>query len=219
MALCRKTLKLPFKTWQGFYSPSRNKLVSFFLLFLSTKSSSVQSAILIFHTGHQVERLTKVGQRFKEEISTMANKVFPFFLFLFLFFSSTSNANSFLPIGQEENDIELSKSIKVIGTTMVGIREQAEVTEEKIHSTFEPLIASVITWLRDREAALISEVETTRHQKEKELQLQKDEVEFLLSGVRHAVLFSEALIKEGSETEVVSGHHQVVTRMATLSKE
>ena len=110
-------------------------------------------------------------------------------------------------------------AIKMIATTMNGVREQAKVTEEEIHSTIEHLIAAVTTMLRDREAALINDVETTKHQKEKELQLQKDELEFLLSGIRHAVLFSEALVKEGSEIEIVAGHQQVVTRMATLTKE
>ena len=61
-------------------------------------------------------------------------------------------------------------------------------------------------------------METIKHQKEKQLQLQKDELEFLLSGVRHAVLFSEAMTTEGSETEIVTGHHQVVARMATLTE-
>ena len=45
--------------------------------------------------------------------------------------------------------------------------------------------------LRDREAALMGDVETARHQKEKELQLQKDELEFLVGGwvggIRHAM--------------------------------
>ena len=49
--------------------------------------------------------------------------------------------------------------------------------------------------------------------------MQKDELEFLLSGIRQAVLFSEAMIKEGSDTEIVSSHHQVDTRMATLTSE
>ena len=40
-----------------------------------------------------------------------------------------------------------------------------------------------------------------------------------MSGIRQAVLFSEAMIKEGSETEIVAGYHQVVTRMATLTSE
>ena len=88
-----------------------------------------------------------------------------------------------------------------------------------IHSDIEKLIPVVIAMLRDREAALISDVETIKHQKEKELQLQKDELEFLLSGIRHAVLFSEAMTKEGSETEIVAGHQQVVVCMSTLTKE
>ena len=107
----------------------------------------------------------------------------------------------------------------MIATMMSGVREQAKATEEEIHSTIEHLIVAVTRMLRDREAALLSDVETTKHQKEKELQLQKDELASLLSGIRHAVLFSEAMIKEGSETEIVSGHQQVVARLATLAKE
>ena len=73
--------------------------------------------------------------------------------------------------------------------------------------------------MRDREVVLVNDVETIKHQKEKELQLQKDEVEFLLSGIRQAVLFSEAMMKEGSDTEIVASHHQVIARMATLTRE
>ena len=62
-------------------------------------------------------------------------------------------------------------------------------------------------------------METIKHQKEKELQLQKDEVEFWLAGIRHVVLFSEAMMKEGSDTEIVARHRQVVARMATLTGE
>ena len=72
----------------------------------------------------------------------------------------------------------------MIAATMSGVREQAKVTEDEIHSTIERLISL----LRDREVVLINDVETIKHQKEKELQLQKDEVEFLLAGVRHAVV-------------------------------
>jgi len=95
---------------------------------------------------------------------------------------------------------------------MIGVREQAKVTEDEIHSTINHLIASVTGMLRDRETVLIGDVETIKYHKEKELQLQKDELEFLLSGIRHAVLFSEALVKEGSDTEIVTSHHQVVAR-------
>ena len=51
------------------------------------------------------------------------------------------------------------------------------------------------------------------------MQLQKDELEFLLSGIRHAVLFGEAMMKEGSDTEIVTGHQQIVSRMTTLTNE
>ena len=119
----------------------------------------------------------------------------------------------------KKDDVDLFEAIKVIATTMSGVREQAKVTENEIHSTIERLISAVTGMLRDREAALIGDVETVRHQKEKELQLQKDELEFLLSGIRQAVMFSEAMIKEGSDTEIVAGHQQVVSRMATLTSE
>jgi len=84
----------------------------------------------------------------------------------------------------KKHDGDLSEAIKVIAATMSGVREQAKVTEDEIHSTIERLISL----LRDREVVLINDVETIKHQKEKELQLQKDEVEFLLDGVRHAVV-------------------------------
>ena len=102
----------------------------------------------------------------------------------------------------------------MIAATMSGVREQAKATEVEIQSTIERLISAAIGMLRDREVVLINDVETIKHQKEKELQLQKDEVEFLLAGIRHAVLFSEAMMKEGSDTEIVASHHQVVARMA-----
>jgi len=63
---------------------------------------------------------------------------------------------------------------------MSEVREQAKVKENEIHFTIEKFISTVTGMLRDREAVLISDVETVRHQKEKELQLQKDELEFLL---------------------------------------
>jgi len=51
---------------------------------------------------------------------------------------------------------------------MSEVREQAKVTENEIHSTIEKLISAVTGMLRDREAVLISDVETVRHQKEKD---------------------------------------------------
>ena len=115
----------------------------------------------------------------------------------------------------KKDDAGLFEAIKLIANTMSEVCEQAKVTENEIHSTIERLISL----LRDREAVLISDVETVRHQKEKELQLQKDELEFLLSGIRQAVIFSEAMVKESSDTEIVASHQQVVFRMTTLTRE
>ena len=137
-----------------------------------------------------------------------------FFLFLFFLFPPILMASA-LNNKVKKHDGNLSEAIKVITTTMVGVRKQAEATEEEIHSTIERLISL----LRDREAALLSDVEAVKYQKEKELQLQKDELEFLLSGIRHAVLFGEAMMKEGSDTEIVTGHQQIVSRMTTLINE
>ena len=87
----------------------------------------------------------------------------------------------------KQHDSVLSEAIKAIVVMMSGVREPAKVTKE-IHSTIDNVICMVTAMLRDREAALLSDVETTKHQKEKELQLQKDELEFLLSGIRHSVV-------------------------------
>jgi len=89
---------------------------------------------------------------------------------------------------------------------MSEVREQAKVKENEIHSTIEKFISTVTGMLRDREAVLISDVETVRHQKEKELQLQKDELEFLLWDSTGSIVQREAMMKEGSDTEIVAGH-------------
>ena len=102
---------------------------------------------------------------------------------------------------------------------MSCVYEQSKVAEEDIHSAFGEMISALIGMLRDREAALIGDVETVKSDKEKELRVQKEELEFLVSGIRHAVLFSEAMVKVGSGPEIMSSHQQVVARMTTLAKE
>ena len=101
----------------------------------------------------------------------------------------------------------------VIGGVLSDIREQARMAEEQIHT----IVEHQITLLRDRETALLNEVESTKSQKEKELHLQKEELEFLLGGIRQAVSFGEAMVKEGSESEIVAGHQQVMSRLTTLT--
>jgi len=68
----------------------------------------------------------------------------------------------------------LFEAINVLATTMSGVHEQPKVTENEIHSTIEKLISL----LRDREVVLISDVETARYQKEKELQCRRMSLSF-----------------------------------------
>ena len=112
-------------------------------------------------------------------------------------------------------DGDLSKAISSISTTMSAVQEHAKETEEHIHITIEKLISL----LRDREAALISAVEAARHQKGKELLLQRESLEFLLGGIRYSASVAEALRATGTESEVAAGYQQVATRMATLTAE
>lgn len=98
---------------------------------------------------------------------------------------------------------------------LTATSQHAKMAEEQVHQVFEGLNPS-----RDeREAQLLTEIETQRHQKQKALMLQKDELEFLLEAIRDALDFCGRLLKEGSETEIVSSHWGVLSRMDTLNKE
>jgi len=63
--------------------------------------------------------------------------------------------------------------------------------------------------VNEREALLLSEVETVRHEKEKELVSQKHHLEFLLVGIRESTAFGEVLVKEGSESEIVASQFPI----------
>jgi len=73
--------------------------------------------------------------------------------------------------------------------------------------------------VNEREAQLLSEVETVRHEKEKELVSQKHHLEFLLVGIRESTQFGEVLVKEGSESEIVASQKEVVSRLTSLGHE
>jgi len=73
--------------------------------------------------------------------------------------------------------------------------------------------------VNEREAQLLSEVETVRHEKEKELVSQKHHLEFLLVGIRESAQFGEVLVKEGSESEIVASQKEVVSRLTSLGQE
>jgi len=69
---------------------------------------------------------------------------------------------------------------KAIGEVNIHVKE----VEKEIHAACEKLRETV----NEREAQLLSEVETVRHEKEKELVSQKNHLEFLLVGIHEVDL-------------------------------
>jgi len=100
---------------------------------------------------------------------------------------------------------------KVIGELSTHVKE----VEKEIHTACEKLREMV----NEREAQLLSEVDTVRHEKEKELVSQKQHLEFLLVEIRESTQFGEVLVKEGSESEIVASQREVVSRLTTLGQE
>jgi len=110
---------------------------------------------------------------------------------------------------------KLQVSLRAIDDTLGEVGTQAEATETEIHSQFEQLRELV----NEREAQLLGDVDDTRHQKEKDLRAQKDQLEFLLAGVRESSTFAGILAGEGTDAEVLAAHRQVLARLTGLEAE
>ena len=95
----------------------------------------------------------------------------------------------------KDHDGSLAQAISAVDKVIGEVATQAKQVEKEIHSACEKLREMV----NEREAQLLSEVETVRHEKEKELVSQKHHLEFLLVGIRESAQFGEALVNEGSE--------------------
>ena len=104
------------------------------------------------------------------------------------------------------HDGSLAQAISAVEKVIGEVNTQAKQVEKEIHAACEKLREMV----NEREAQLLSEVETVRHEKEKELVSQKHHLEFLLVGIRESTAFGEVLVKEGSESgEPESGCFQI----------
>jgi len=114
--------------------------------------------------------------------------------------------------GHDEN---LAQAISAVDKVIGEVNTQAKEVEREIHAACEKLREMV----NEREAQLLSEVETVRHEKEKELVSQKHHLEFLLVGIRESTEFGEVLVKEGSESEIVASQKAVVSRLTSLNQE
>jgi len=113
------------------------------------------------------------------------------------------------------HDGSLVQAISAVDKVIGEVNTQAEQVEKEIHSACEKLREL----MNERETQLLREVETVRHEKEKELVGQKNHLEFLLVGIRESTQFGEVLVKQGSKGEIVASQKNVVSRLTTLGQE
>ena len=92
------------------------------------------------------------------------------------------------------------------------MKAQGKVAEEEVAAVFEQLQAA----LDLRKGVILESIKDVMASKEKELLVQRDDLEFLLGGVRHVLKFTETLLQEGTDVEVAVSKREVTTRFATL---
>jgi len=85
------------------------------------------------------------------------------------------------------HDGSLAQAISAVDKVIGEVNTQSKQVEREIHAACEKLREMV----NEREAQLVSEVETVRHEKEKELVSQKHHLEFLLVGIRESTQFGD----------------------------
>ena len=90
----------------------------------------------------------------------------------------------------KSHDGSLAQAISIVDKMIGEVNTQAKQVETEIHAACEKLRELV----NEREAQLLSEVETVRYEKEKELMNQKHHLEFLLVGIRESTQFGEVLM-------------------------
>ena len=102
--------------------------------------------------------------------------------------------------------------IKTVIATMNEVRVQGKDALCEVEAVFKKLHEE----LDQRKAKVIEDVKSTTRQKEKELLFQKDDLEFVVVGLRHVLEVGEVTLSEGSEGDIVVGKVQIAQRVATL---
>jgi len=96
--------------------------------------------------------------------------------------------------------------------TVDAVRTQGKAALCEVDAVFKKLHEE----LEVRKAELVEEMKSTTSQKEKELQFQKDDLEFVVSGLRHILGVGGMTLSEGSEGDIVVGKVHISMRMETL---
>ena len=113
-----------------------------------------------------------------------------------------------------EKKLRIDEAVLEVSGSLDALRENARVAEEFTESAF----AQVREDLEQRLAQLLQEIETARHQKEKELRLQKEALEGVAFEIAHSSQFTQAFLQNGTSSEVALGHQRVLARLETLAE-
>lgn len=90
----------------------------------------------------------------------------------------------------------------------------AEEVTYQIYTTFGQYMRA----LQDREQALIAEVENIQRAKERILDMQLRDMELDIRAAEHTCRFTEKLLEQGSDLDIISTHSAVLSRIDTLEE-
>lgn len=101
-----------------------------------------------------------------------------------------------------------------VSKTLDEVKENAEEAKKKINQAMSELREEINL----AEAKMISGIEEIRTQKEKELKIQKEELEFDVRGMEVTTDMVEKMLEEGNEVEIAMERKQFLGRAETLLK-
>ena len=89
---------------------------------------------------------------------------------------------------------------------------ECQEAEKQVYEAFDKVRAFV----DERQAEILNELETKKHQKQKALKLQKEELEMIKSGIEAATSLTQATLKDGTDVEILVTENQLKQRLTHL---
>ena len=97
---------------------------------------------------------------------------------------------------------------------MEKVEENARNCEEQIQKEIQEMTDRLL----QRQVELMGSVEEIRHQKRKELNLQKDDLEFTLQGMAGSIEIIQNILDHGTPVEIATDMKQMNSRLDTLDR-
>lgn len=144
--------------------------------------------IVAYHNGHNVNFLKDISANIKPEYDASKQKA-------------------------QNRGVEISKGYKVVCKTMDELIE----SKEKALENLEKVIEEVHVEIDTRKTVLKAEIEEYYDLKQKELSIQRDDLEIVNEGIISSVAFTDRLLKEGNEVEKMLSKQSVIERLNSLS--